>query len=207
MRGPERLCTYTLDIPELLYLLGADTAENELIIEQLSELSVASMDIESMTVQVHLEPPVQQTGGIVYGTIDQVSLEGHFKKVQKPIMIAHTDKLTMESTLTKDEVAVFTASSDAEEDLYAMMRTYWSHVKRQQTIATSVKKAIAQPLLQMIRNYKLVHFDVYNKWCENNMLEPEPKLITRSWYQSLMGQLEKKLMKLITDYNIFSFYG
>ena len=207
MRGPERLCTYTLDIPELLYLLGADTAENELIIEQLSELSVASMDIESMTVQVHLEPPVQQTGGIVYGTIDQVSLEGHFKKVQKPIMIAHTDKLTMESTLTKDEVAVFTASSDAEEDLYAMMRTYWSHVKRQQTMATSVKKAVAQPLLQMIRNYKLVHFDVYNKWCENNMLEPEPKLITRSWYQSLMGQLEKKLMKLITDYNIFSFYG
>lgn len=206
-RGPERLCTYTLDIAELLYFLGADTPENASIIEQLSELSVASMDIESMTVQVHLEPPVQQIGGISYGTIDQASLEGHFKKVQKPIMIAHTDKLTTEGGLIVDDVVVFTAASDAEEDLYAMMRSYWAHVKRQKTIATSAKKAIAQPLLELIRAYKLTHFDVYNSWCERQQVDSEPKLITRAWYQTLVGQLEKKLLKLITDYNVFSFYG
>jgi hypothetical protein len=207
LRGPERLCTYTLDIAELLYFLGADTPENLAIVEKLSELSVASMDIESMTVQVHLEPPVQQIGGINYGTIDQASLEGHFKKVQKPIMIAHTDKLTMEDDMVKDDVVVFTAASDAEEDLYAMMRAYWTHVKHQQNSSKNVKKLIAQPLLEMIRSYKLTHFDVYNSWCERNQIEPEPKLITRAWYQTLVGQLEKKLLKLITDYNIFSFYG
>ena len=205
-KGPERLCTYTLDVADLLHFLGADTPQNVQIIDTLSELSVASMDIEAMTVQVHLEPPVQQRGGLFYGTIDQASLEGHFKKVQKPIMIAHTDKIT-ESSMDGNDVTVFTAASDDEEDLYAMMRSYWSHVKHQQQLTKAAKKKIAQPIFELINNYKKAHFDVYNRWCENNMLEPDGKLITRSWYQSLPGQLEKKLMRLVIDYNIFSFYG
>ena len=205
-KGPERLCTYTLDVADLLHFLGADTAENVQIIDKLSELSVASMDIEAMTVQVHLEPPVQQRGGLFYGTIDQASLEGHFKKVQKPIMIAHTDKIT-ESSMDGNDVIVFTAASDDEEDLYAMMRSYWSHVKHQQQLTKAAKKKIAQPIFELINNYKKAHFDVYKKWCENNLIEPDGKLITRSWYQSLPGQLEKKLMRLVIDYNIFSFYG
>jgi hypothetical protein len=200
-KGPERLCTYALDVSDLLHFLGADTDSNIQLVDQMSELSVASMDIESMTVQVHLEPPVQQRGGIQYGTIDEASLEGHFKKVQKPIMIAHTDAITGEA------VVVFTAASDNEEDLYAMMRSYWAHVKHQQQLTQKAKKELAQPLFDLINNYKKAHFDVYQKWCENNLIDPDSKLITRSWYQSLPGQLEKKLMRLVLDYNVFSFYG
>jgi hypothetical protein len=87
------------------------------------------------------------------------------------------------------------------------MRSYWSHVKHQQQLTKTAKKKIAQPIFELINNYKKAHFDVYNKWCENNLIEPDGKLITRSWYQSLPGQLEKKLMRLVIDYNIFSFYG
>jgi hypothetical protein len=158
-----------------------------------------------MTVQVHLEPPVQQKGGLFYGTIDQASLEGHLKKVQKPIMIAHTDKIT-ESSVDGD-VTVFTAASDREEDLYAMMRSYWSHVKHQQCISKDAKKKIAQPLFDLINGYKKAHFEVYDNWCIANLVEHDSKMITRAWYQSLPGQLEKKLMKLVIDYNVFSFYG
>jgi hypothetical protein len=202
-RGPERLNTFNLDLADLIHFLGADTDANKMIIEQLSELSVASMDIESMTVQLHHEPPVRQGGGIVYGTIDQASLEGYFKKVQKPIMIAHTDKIA-----GHDNVTVFTAVSDAEEDLYQMMRTYWSHVKHQHTLSKEAKIKIAQPLFELVNSYKSAHFKVYNDWCEQNAIDPgDGTGITRAWYQSLAGQLEKKLMKLIYAYNIFSFYG
>jgi hypothetical protein len=173
--------------------------------EKLSELSVASMDIESMTVQVHLEPPVRQQGGILYGTIDEASLGGHLKKVQKPIMIAHTDKITIDEG--NEDVTVFTAVSDAEEDIYAMMRSYWAHVKSQQYKAQQLKTEIATPLFQLISSYKTTHFEVYQQWCAENLVEPDGRLITKAWYQSLPGQLEKRLRRLVVDYNVFSFYG
>lgn len=204
-RGPERLCTYNLDVTDLLYFLGADSPSNLAIMEKLSELSVASMDIESMTVQVHLEPPVRQQGGILYGTIDEASLGGHLKKVQKPIMIAHTDKITTDEG--NEDVTVFTAVSDAEEDIYAMMRSYWAHVKSQQYKAQQLKTEIATPLFQLISSYKTTHFEVYQQWCAENLVEPDGRLITKAWYQSLPGQLEKRLRRLVVDYNVFSFYG
>ncbi len=83
------MCVYTLFVSELLKLLGADTAVNLEIVEQLCSLSMASMDIESMTVELNLEPPARKGSGLFYGIVDDVKLQGHFKKVQKPVMIAH----------------------------------------------------------------------------------------------------------------------
>ena len=121
--GPERLCVYSLCLSELLKMLGFDTDENLNIVEQLCSLSMASMYIESMTMEVDLEPPAREGAGLFYGVVDDVKLQGHFKKVQKPVMIAHLDQLSDEN-----DVKVFTIESDAEEDIYKMMREYWKFV-------------------------------------------------------------------------------
>ena len=204
--GPERLCSYFLDITDLLQLLGADSEENLALVEKMCQLSVAAMDIESMTMKVDLEAPVREGGGLQYGVVDGARLEGHFKKVQKPIMIAHLDELDGGS------VKVFQASSDAEESMYKMMRDYWEHVKEQRKLIKNKKQELAHPLFEMIEEYKTAHFEVYWKWAENqSQLDPKFEIdgpgITRAWMSSFCGQLEKRLLRLVTDYTIFSFYG
>ena len=204
--GPERLCSYFLDISDLLQLLGADNQENLALVDSLCQLSVAAMDIESMTVNVDLEPPVREVGGLKYSTVDGARLEGHFKKVQKPIMIAHLDDLD------NDNVKVFQVSSNEEESMYHMMRDYWGHVKERQKQAIKVKKEIAKPLFDMINEFNVAHYEAYNRWAElqtlqNPAFERDLPGIIKAWKASFPGQLERKLHKLVSEYTIFSFYG
>ena len=154
-----------------------------------------------MTVNVDLTPPVEQGAGLQYGIIDSASLEGHTKKVQKPIMIAHLDELSHGC------VKVFCAKADSEEFLYKMMRDYWGYVKQQQSAARKEKFEIARPLLNLMDEYKNAHFDIYSRWCDCNGKEMDRRSITQAWMGSLMGQLEKKILRLIYEYTIFSFYG
>jgi hypothetical protein len=200
--GPERLCSYFLDLKDLMKMMGVDTPEYLGLVDRMCELSLASMDIESMTVKVDLEPPVAEVGGLRYSTVDSASLEGHFKKVQKPIMIAHHDELTADG-----EVVIFQAESDAEESIYKMMREYWAHVREQQWAAITEKRKIAFPLLEMLQEYKEAHFNVYFDWCAEVGQESDRKLISQAWRVSLPGQMEKRILRLISDYTVFSFYG
>jgi hypothetical protein len=175
-------------------------------VEELCKLSVAAMDIESMTLSVNLEPPVREGGGLNYNVVDGARLEGHFKKVQKPIMIAHLDELDLGC------VKVFQASSDAEESIYQMMRDYWVHVQELRNRAKREKLKIAEPLLALIADYKNAHFEVYSRWVDqqrlsNPVFEPDMTGITKAWMSSFPGQLERRLLKLITEYTVFSFYG
>ena len=204
--GPERLCSYFLDITDLLQLLGADSDDNLALVDKMCQLSVAAMDIESMTMKVDLEAPVREGGGLQYGIVDGARLEGHFKKVQKPIMIAHLDELD------SGTVKVFQTASDAEESMYKMMRDYWEHVKEQRKLIKNKKRELAQPLFDMIEEYKTAHFEIYWKWADTQkQLDPTFEIdgpgITRAWMSSFPGQLEKRLLRLVTDYTIFSFYG
>ena len=200
--GPERLCVYTLCVSELLKLLGADTTENLEIVDQLCSLSMASMDIESMTVELNLEPPAREGSGLFYGIVDDVKLQGHFKKVQKPVMIAHLDQLSEES-----DVKVFTIDSDSEEDIYKMMRRYWNFVSERHAAVKKEKFRLARPLIAMIQTYKIAHFQFCEKWCVDNQIPIEQQSYHRSYCQSLVGQLERQLLSLIREYTIFSFYG
>jgi hypothetical protein len=204
--GPERLCSYFLDVTDLLQLLGADNSANLALVEKMCQLSIASMDIESMTMRVDLEPPVREGGGLHYNVVDSARLEGHFKKVQKPIMIAHLDELD------NGNVKVFQIASDEEESIYQMMRDYWDHVKGQHKRSCSAKLKMAQPLFDLINEYKNAHFDVYARWAEEQVLQdrqfqPDSTGITRAWIASFPGQLEKRLLRLCTEYTVFSFYG
>ena len=200
--GPERLCVYSLCLSELLKMLGFDTDENLNIVEQLCSLSMASMDIESMTVEVDLEPPAREGAGLFYGVVDDVKLQGHFKKVQKPVMIAHLDQLSDEN-----DVKVFTIESDAEEDIYKMMREYWKFVAERHEAVRKEKHKLARSLLLLVQTYKVAHFEFSQQWCIANQIPTQDQTYHRSYKQSLVGQLEKRLRMLINEYTVFSFYG
>ena len=212
--GPEQLVTSELDARDLLQLLGALDAANEDILEKLCELSVASMDIESMTVNADLFSP-NYLGALKYAEIDRGQLEDHVKKVQKPIMIAHVDALGQTNPRLR---IMLTAGADTEEAIFRMMTKYWKKVLRLQQRCIREKRKIAAPILGLIQEYKDAFFGVAGREVDelarlNFNLAPELQqemnatTLTKAWWQLLPGKLEKALNKLIRQYNIFSFYG
>jgi len=90
--GPEQLCSTSYSITELLRMLGALDKDTERNVDRMCELSIATMDIESKTVKADVGTP-SHGDPIEYCQIDSSKLEGFIKKVQKPIMIAHSDGL------------------------------------------------------------------------------------------------------------------
>jgi len=198
--GPERLCTVELDASELLEMLCADTSENINALEKMCHLSVAAMDIESMTLPLNLDRPENV---LSYASIDTASLEGHAMKIQKPIMIAHVDELSVGSP---SEETTLTAESDEEESIYDMMKKYWKMVLRRHTAVMEEKKKIAAPILDLVQLYKTRHFEFFNTWSATKF-KLDIGVAAKSWWQTLTGKLEKKMKQLIADYNVFSFYG
>jgi hypothetical protein len=212
--GPERLCTVQLDVTDLLQMLGADTKENLEIVERLCQLSVASMDIESMTVTVHVDDPEPV---LKYAAIDDVIMGGHVKKVQKPIMISHIDTLLFEECQEKQlltgktdfeiDLLTFTAESDCEEDIYKMMKQYWNSVLVCKQKICEEKKRIAQPILDLIAKYNHAHIQFFRYWQLSRSPKEDLKAVGDVWWQSIPGKLQKALAALIQQYEIFSFYG
>jgi hypothetical protein len=203
-----------LDVTDLLQMLGADTKENLKIVERLCQLSVASMDIESMTVTVHVDDPEPV---LKYAAIDDVIMGGYVKKVQKPIMISHIDTLLFEECQEKQlstgktdfeiDLLTFTAESDCEEDIYKMMKQYWNSVLVCKQKICEEKKRIAQPILDLIAKYNHAHIQFFRYWQLSRSPKEDLKAVGDVWWQSIPGKLQKALAALIQQYEIFSFYG
>lgn len=223
--GPEQLCLTPYSICELLELLGLNSEKNLKIVDRMCELSVASMDIESMTLTLDLNPP-QSSSRFPYSQIDSAHLEAHYKKVQKPIMISHVDALTFE--LPASSRLTLTAASDDEESFYEMMKLYWNKILELQNACRQEKKKIVKPLMEILCKYKAAFFQESSEWlnslspfdedtgifCEfqaKEVLEIQEAFSlsgqARTWWQLLPGQLESQLIRLQHDYNVFSFYG
>jgi hypothetical protein len=211
--GPERLITYQPDVTELLRLMGLDTGENIAAIEKLCDLSVAAMDIESTTLPLDLDPPVDRATGVDHSVIDGVILEGHLQKIQKPLMIAHMDALM-------DEPKVFVVKSDQEDSIYDMMKDYWSFVRERHDECWREKKNLVGPILELLSEYKLKHTQFYAAWKSTSSSTPpstskqsdndddnEAVDIPNTWRQSVPGKLNAALRRLVSNYAVFSFYG
>jgi len=137
--GPERLVATAYTPLELLEMLGLGRSLNrQELLDRLGELSVGSMDIESRTVQVDLSGP-RPGPNVPYSEIDEASLEAHVLKVQKPVMIAHSDGMGRRCLLQ--------ATDDSEEAIYQMMEEYWKNVLRCQMECSSAKADLVKPLL------------------------------------------------------------
>ena len=166
--GPERLCTTPYTIRELLQLLGQLDTDMNLLIEKMCDLSVASMDIESRTMPLSMGGP-RPGPKVVYPEVSTPILEGHSQKMQKPIMIAHTDAGTID--LQGAERWCETAADDSEHAIFVMFERYWDFVEKRRIAATEQKMALAQPLIDLVNRYKQAYQEYAQRWSEASHLE------------------------------------
>ena len=205
--GPERLLTVGFSCVELLRLLGMDTAANLSLVNSLVQHSVAAFDIESKTLPVDAETPDASQ----YRHVDpHMSVEGHFQKVQRPIMVAHMDLLDGEG-----EPQVWRVTGDSETESYRMMQDYFHAVLARQRRAEAVKLRKCGDLLGV----KLADWRARTRgFFEERFREVPPteeeansgsgaEHFDAAYRSSLMGQLEVRLRKLCRLYVVFSFYG
>lgn len=167
--GPERLCSTKYTISELLRITNIPFPEDRL--EKIVELSVAAMDIESKTQLTSMITP--RPGPCVeYAEVDQAVLEGHVKKIQTPIMVAHTDALTLGSTWS------LTSEGDDFECTFKLMSDYWRRVIERREECVRLKRELAGPAFEVIQEYKSKFYEYYNSkatelrsWAEDSHQE------------------------------------
>lgn len=156
--GPERLCSTQYTISELLRILNIDFPGDAL--EKIVELSVAAMDIESRTEPVSLGTP-RPGPTVEYAEVDRAVLEGHVRKVQTPIMIAHTDALTEDSTWS------LTSGGDDPTDTYRLLSDYWTLLLERRADCVRRKKELAQPIFDVLTNYRAAFAAYYLGYVES----------------------------------------
>lgn len=159
--GPERLCSSPYTARELLRLLGMLDKESTTLIERLLELSIAAMDLESQTRPLEMEGPLPGPG-IFYPEIAGPILEGHVKKVQRPIMIGHTDALTRE----RGERWRDTVDDDSVSAVFSMFARYWLRVSRLHRQSRDLKLKTAESLMEATANYQRAFYAYSDRWSQ-----------------------------------------
>jgi len=106
--GPELLTTVTHRLSELLVQAGLwEGDKTEKLLDELCKLSLASMDIESRTISLDQKSP-KIGSNVPYAEINSAGLlPSHPVKIQKPLMIAHTDGILRERSKKLNQPATF----------------------------------------------------------------------------------------------------
>jgi len=137
-------------------------------LERLCELSIASMDIESRTVDLDNRNP-RPGQGVNYAEVNSSGLlGGHPLKVQKPLMIAHVDGLSRERAQklgdSESSYLLLTASGDSDADVFAMMADYWKGVLIRHLEVSAFKAKLCRPLMDQVLAYHDAFFAFCEKW-------------------------------------------
>lgn len=198
--GQEQLCTIKHSCYELLCMLGINTQVNRDIINRLCEMSIASFDIEAMTLETMNQIPLNSFSKLKIGHSTIGGVPEHVIKLQKPIMIAHTDWL--------DELKVYTLSDyiGEEESIYEMVEHFWDDVVKKHAQIKECKTQVAEPLLTYLKEYRNVHMDIIANSDFAKDTDNQANM-GKNYYNTLPGLLEQRITRLIQEYVIFSFYG
>ena len=155
--GPEKLIATSYSVEELLKILGLwKDGDTEILLDRVCELSVASMDIESRTVQLDMAEPGPGPG-ISYAEIDVAALESHSQFFQLPVMLAHMDGLS----LAGNPEGIFSVADDSEKAVRDMMKDYLTWLLQSQRKCSMEKLKLLEPLLAVVRAYR----DAYSEFC------------------------------------------
>jgi len=204
--GPEKLLTVDFGCRELLRLAGLDSEKNLAIVEKMASLSIAAFDIESKTVEVDQYQPDKN----LFSQLDpNMSVEGHYTKVQRPIMLAHMDGLD-----TEEIPETWTVEGDDERQAYRMMENYYRAVEARKKRCQSAKEELCRELKEDLaaRRQRVLDFTV--DYFEKNPSSEEEHAgghrienFYSAYRNGLLGKLEARLTYLCEQYVVFSFYG
>ena len=173
--GPEKLIATSYSLEQLLKILGLwKDRDTEILLDRVCELSVASMDIESRTVQLDLTEPGPGPG-ISYADIDVAALESHSRFFQLPVMLAHMDGLSSAG----NPEGIFSVADDSEKAVRDMMKDYLAWLLQSQRKCSQEKLKLLEPLLTVVQAYRDAYFDYCQTWRQQNRrdFEAEDKSI------------------------------
>ena len=161
--GPERLMAGRYCSRDLVKMLGMDSllvrAGEADLLEEASNLCVASMDIESRTVEVDVGRSRSDREGF-----SGLRRPEEVREVQRPIMLAHVDQLTVAQESSDPSRFSFTVTDDSDEAVYEMFRAYWDYVCFARKRAAVVKACLLKPLYEAVFAYKKAYFDFCVEW-------------------------------------------
>ena len=172
--GPERLMAGRYCVRDLLHLLGlAHLLDERDFLEEASNICVASMDIESRTVDVDLgrgceaEESSKGSGG---------RRPEEVRQVQRPIMLAHVDELTV--SLDPSDPARFcsTAANDTDGAAFDLFAAYWDYVCFARRRAAVAKARLLRPLYEVVRAYQLAYWSFCRDWIDRDEARRNEKL-------------------------------
>lgn len=177
--GPEKLITTSYTLRELLDMMGLwlrEEGEKEKdsllatpeLLDRISELSVASMDIESRTQSLQAQKP-GPGDGVKYADIDTAALENHSQCVQIPVMMAHMDGLSQTSSdeaLSRE--GIFHVTDDSEAAVRLMMKQYLEWILKRQVACAREKMNLLRPYFELLERYRQRYFDFCQQWKEQD---------------------------------------
>lgn len=191
--GPERLCTVPYTLSELLDMLGALDESAKRALKRMVNLSIASMDLESLTLDLDLSTP-HPGPRVRFDEFGGPTLAGHVKKTQRPVMVGHTDTLSREAGVRWFDVV----ADDSPKAVFDMMARYWLHVTRLQRAAIAAKKELCKELFELAGLYKTAYMTFSSGWLEasvlqrNYLLAAERTRLTRLFEEDVLGDDEYK---------------
>ena len=169
--GPEKLVTTSYTATDLLKILGMWEGDaTRALLNRVCELSVAAMDIESRTAKVDLADP-RPGPDVPYAEVDSAVLEGHTRFVQKPVMIAHVDGLTLDCPAGDSRRCFLRVEDDSEEAVRLMMKRYLSKILQAQVEASVEKAKLMAPWFERLAAYQRAFGEHCKSWVEQADLE------------------------------------
>ncbi len=212
------------DLLELMKIFSLDSPENLTAYEKACQLSISSMDVESMTEQLsgHASDYVTNIKPLM-----SIRLDSSPRRVQKIVDFAHLDFLreegesrTEQKEKCHDEEGEKKEPEEAEIGKPAFFRVtketsmkklaldYLRYLKERQAMAEEKKKRLLRPLFETVAVFKKAHVEFSQKNAGPNEKKSDiEKRAATSFRSSIFGLLEKRLIDLTRSYYVFCYNG
>ena len=173
---------------EYLKIFSLDSKENIRAWREACDLSVASLDLESITLEM-CSSVMDET--LPFRDRTQVRYDSSPRKKQMCVLLGHKDRI-------EESASFFRVTED--KPLIDVMVDYIIFLKKRREQAMEKKKQLLKPLFDVLEPLQKAHFDYCSR--QDNLSEALP-----SYQATLPGRFHRHLQKLIDRFVIFSFNG
>ncbi len=171
---------------EYLRMFNLDTEDNIALVKTAFDLSVASMDCESITIDM---PRGASDELVPVAPVAHLRHDGSVRKVQRVALFGHGDFLD-------EEIRFFEA--DEARPLGAVVDDYVEHLLARRDEAERVKTALLKPLYDFVNVLKEAH----ESYCRE-----EGAVGSGGYWKTLPGRFHRSLDRLCASYTVQGYNG
>ena len=196
VNGPQQKMSINLDTREYLLFFNLNQPQIIKNLQEVYNLSVGSLDIESYT--KHIGPDLK------FSHISYIGRRNEIVATQEIALIGYGDSLHDNSIEHHQKFRV-DESNNAQTVVSDMMEHIFERVK----IIQDKKRKLLAPVYDFIKKYETVHNQFWNEELKNKKYKHEDivKTINQSFENGLIGKFKKHIDKLTQAFYIYTFNG